>query len=565
MKKNFDPKNPIYNLVDSGARGNWWNVTQLCGMKGLVVSPTGKTIELPIKSNLKEGFSTLEYFIATHGGRKGKADTALKTAQSGYLTRRLVDAAQNILVREFDCGTIYSEEFIVMKGSHSLVIPLKNKIYGKFTAKDVFDEKSKLVIPEWTLITKEILKTVLESGAQKVSVRSVLTCETEEGVCQKVLWARSGNQWLLEKSVLQLVSSLLSQSVNQVRNWRWEHFTRDEWRKKVEISRLVFLELKNSSRHAIQSIFLKFLHSMEKLSLLNLKEILFILNLRPWTDEPKENTTIQMKSTVAAIVAKGDTVEAKQIVAKSKETKQKVQCTPPRTCNQGNREHDCYRRSHSREDYRMILQLVEVFSFSEGDMVKIGSKLTEGHINIQSLMDKAGVLPTELYIVGDIKENLLISRTNSKCETYRAHCSTDVLKNPYYQCRRFDILPWRYRGYHPIPQREPWTCKNSDTKRQSGTRLLLGLTKISLFTESWLSAASFQETVRVLVDASTSRKVDHLDGLKENVIIGRLIPTLNYFENNRDVGEFFAHASDGNETFDTYDELEITTASTSLV
>ena len=154
-------------------------------MKGLVVSPTGKTIELPIKSNLKEGFSTLEYFIATHGGRKGKADTALKTAQSGYLTRRLVDAAQNILVREFDCGTIYSEEFNREEGKTLFGDTFENKIYGKFTAKDVLDEKSKVVIPEGTLITKEILKTVLDSSAQKVSVRSVLTCETEEGVCQK--------------------------------------------------------------------------------------------------------------------------------------------------------------------------------------------------------------------------------------------------------------------------------------------------------------------------------------------------------------------------------------------
>ncbi len=154
-------------------------------MKGLVVSPTGKTIELPIKSNLKEGFSTLEYFIATHGGRKGKADTALKTAQSGYLTRRLVDAAQNILSREFDCGTMYCEEFDREEGKTLFGDTFENKIYGKFSAKDVISDNGKVVIPEGTLITKEVLKTILESQAQKVSVRSVLTCETEEGVCQK--------------------------------------------------------------------------------------------------------------------------------------------------------------------------------------------------------------------------------------------------------------------------------------------------------------------------------------------------------------------------------------------
>ncbi len=185
MKKNFDPSNPIFNLVDSGARGNWGNVTQLCGMKGLVVSPTGKTIELPIKSNLKEGFSTLEYFIATHGGRKGKADTALKTAQSGYLTRRLVDAAQNILIRENDCHTLQHEVFDRSEEKSLFGDAFENKIFGKYTAQAVVDAKGKTVVEEGTLITKETLAMIMESSATKVAVRSVLTCETEEGVCQK--------------------------------------------------------------------------------------------------------------------------------------------------------------------------------------------------------------------------------------------------------------------------------------------------------------------------------------------------------------------------------------------
>lgn len=185
MKKNFTPSNPIYNLVDSGARGNWGNVTQLCGMKGLVVSPTGKTIELPIKSNLKEGFSTLEYFIATHGGRKGKADTALKTAQSGYLTRRLVDAAQNILIRENDCYTVHYEEFDRNESTTLFGDTFENKIYGKFTAKDILDSKGSVVLESGTLIAKTELKKILESDARLVAVRSVLTCETEEGVCQQ--------------------------------------------------------------------------------------------------------------------------------------------------------------------------------------------------------------------------------------------------------------------------------------------------------------------------------------------------------------------------------------------
>lgn len=184
-KKNFDPTNPVFNLVDSGARGNWGNVTQLCGMKGLVASPSGKAIELPIKSNLKEGFSTLEYFIATHGGRKGKADTALKTAQSGYLTRRLVDASQNILVRENDCGTLNYETYDRNDQTTLFGDTFENKIFGKITAENIINESGEIIVEKNILITKTILKKIMNSTANRVAVRSILTCECEEGVCQK--------------------------------------------------------------------------------------------------------------------------------------------------------------------------------------------------------------------------------------------------------------------------------------------------------------------------------------------------------------------------------------------
>lgn len=267
--------------------------------------------------------------------------------------------------------------------------------------------------------------------------------------------------------------------------------------------------------------------------------------------------------TVVATVAKGDTVEAKQIIAKSKETKQKVQTT------------HAGRVIKVTDTMIVVEDLVpEMVTYDtpigrsvlvrEGDSVKIGTKLTEGHINLQSLMDKAGVLATELYIVGDIKEiyssqgqtvnakhiELIVRQMFSKIKITNAGDST------FFPGDIVDIIRFR---------KENRELAKNGMKEAIGVQMLLGLTKISLFTESWLSAASFQETVRVLVDASTSRKVDHLDGLKENVIIGRLIPTLNYFENNRDVGEFFAHASDGNDDYEIYDELEITTASTSLV
>lgn len=184
LKTCYDDSNSIFNMIDSGARGNWGNVTQLCGMKGLVASPSGKTIELPIKANYKEGLSVLEYFINTHSGRKGKADTALKTAQSGYLTRRLVDAAQNILIREHDCGTVHYEEIHRETSKSVFRESFEDKIYGKFLAKDVV-VGGKVLFESGTILDKSKVKAISESGAEAVSVRSILTCETEEGVCQQ--------------------------------------------------------------------------------------------------------------------------------------------------------------------------------------------------------------------------------------------------------------------------------------------------------------------------------------------------------------------------------------------
>ncbi len=184
LKPYYKADNSIFNMIDSGARGDWGNLTQLCGMKGLVASPSGKTIELPIKANYKEGLSVLEYFINTHSGRKGKADTALKTAQSGYLTRRLVDAAQNILIREHDCGTVHYEEIHRDSSKSIFRESFEEKITGKFLAKDVMHAGKKLA-DEGTIVTKELAAELASAGVETACVRSILTCETEEGVCQK--------------------------------------------------------------------------------------------------------------------------------------------------------------------------------------------------------------------------------------------------------------------------------------------------------------------------------------------------------------------------------------------
>src|SRR6185295_19039190 len=180
-----DPENAIYYMIDSGARGNWGQVTQLSGMKGLVASPSGRTIELPIKANLKEGFSILEYFIATHGGRKGKSDTALKTAEAGYLTRRLVDAAQDIIIKQHDCETLTFHE-ITQEESEKIGEKFERRIFGRTLSEALIDPKTGQVLAERNEeISNALLATIFEHKITTVKVRSIMTCETVAGICQK--------------------------------------------------------------------------------------------------------------------------------------------------------------------------------------------------------------------------------------------------------------------------------------------------------------------------------------------------------------------------------------------
>jgi DNA-directed RNA polymerase subunit beta' len=188
LKELFLPSNHVFNFIDSWARWNRWNITQLCWMKGLVAGTTGKTIELPIKSTLKEWFSTLEYFIATHGWRKGKSDTALKTAQSWYLTRRLVDSSQNILIKEDDCHTVHYKTVVRWEKTGSFEEKFNDRIYSNTLASDILDSNWKLLVPAGTIIDTKVLEIINSNGVNEVNIRSVLTCETEWWVCKACYW-----------------------------------------------------------------------------------------------------------------------------------------------------------------------------------------------------------------------------------------------------------------------------------------------------------------------------------------------------------------------------------------
>ena len=533
LKPYYNDTNSIFNMIDSGARGNWGNVTQLCGMKGLVASPSGKTIELPIKANYKEGLSVLEYFINTHSGRKGKADTALKTAQSGYLTRRLVDAAQNILIREHDCGTVHYEDIHRETSKSVFRESLEDKIFGKFLAKDIVIA-GKTILENGTIIDKGALKIINDHQVESVSVRSILTCETEEGVCQKCYGLDLGSNRLVTEGTP--VGIIAAQSIGEpgtqltMRTFHTGGVVKEGGDITQGLTRVEeLLEARNPKHEALIS------EIEGEIAQIRYEGKNLFITVQASTIESYEFYLAD--DTYKPVVKIGEKVTEKQILAKSKETKGKVVTTHDGIVERIDTNLIIIRDEKPRT-VEYIITAGRNLIVKEGDKVRIGDKITEGHVNIQHLMELSDAITTELYIVNDIKEiyssqgqtvnskhiELIVRQMFSKIKITNAGDSS------FFPGDIVDIIAFKKEN----------EILGKDGKRQAiGTRLLLGLTKISLFTESWLSAASFQETVRVLVDASTAKKIDKLDGLKENVIIGRLIPTLKYFENNRDVGEYF--------------------------
>ncbi|EKD66265.1 MAG: hypothetical protein ACD_49C00055G0002 [uncultured bacterium (gcode 4)] len=533
MPQYFDSSNHIHHMIVSGARWNWGNVTQLCWMKWLVASPSGKTIELPIKANYKEWLSVLEYFINTHSGRKGKADTALKTAQSGYLTRRLVDAAQNILVREENCNTLNYEE-INKKSSQSLFREsFEEKIYGKYLAKDIVSWK-KVIIESGTLITKDILAIIKEENIESVFIRSVLTCESEWWVCQKCYGLDLGYNEIVK--IWNPVWIIAAQSIWEpgtqltMRTFHTGWVAKEWWDITQGLTRVDELfEARTPKYEALISTVDGTVTSVKyREKLIELKITASWLETKEYY-LPEDNYKIAVK--------KWDKVDEKHILARSDDKKNKILNLKVWVVSKIEW-NTIFVTDEEPQVIKYEIEFGKNILLKQWDKVSIWDKVIEGHINIHKLMELGGPLKTQSYIVNDIKEiytsqwqtvnskhiELIVRQMFSKVKITNAGDSS------FFPGDIVDII--RFKKENDLIAVAWW-------KQAIGTRLLLGLTKISLFTDSWLSAASFQETVRVLVEASVSRKIDTLSGLKENVIIGRLIPTGKYFENNMNVWGYF--------------------------
>ena len=464
LKGNLDEFNPIFMMADSGARGSMSQIRQLAGMRGLIANTAGKVIEVPIRANYREGLNVLEYFISSRGARKGLADTALRTADSGYLTRRLVDVAQDVIVREDDCGTEEGLTVTDIKDGNHILEPLAERLEGRYLLHDAIDPNTGEVIwPHEDMVTGEGAKKIVDAGIESIEIRSVLTCHSHHGVCKKCY----GRNLATSKPVTtgEAVGIVAAQSIGEP-----------------------------GTQLTMRTFHTGGIASTEDITQ-GLPRVEELFEAR----RPKRCALIaKMDGTVRIAEEKKSNV----IIITNDELKTEEKVTIP-------------------YGIRCLVK--------DGDEVKAGDMLIPGAKYPQDILEAQGPEAVEEYIIAEIqnayrtqgvdindKHIEVIVRQMMRKLRITDPGSTDLLQNVSYE-------------YKEIAEANAAVQARIDAGEEGLTKAtyratLLGITKASLATESFLSAASFQETTRVLTEAAIKGKVDPLFGLKENVIIGKLVP-----------------------------------------
>jgi DNA-directed RNA polymerase subunit beta' len=515
MVDNYDPQNHIFYQINSGARGNWGQVTQIAGIKGLVASPSGKTIELPIKSNLRRGFNILEYFNATHGGRKGKSDTALKTAEAGYLTRRLVDSVQDVVIREKDCG---SERYrtITRLQSAELGIDFKKRIRGRFLAKDICVGKTVLIAKD-SLLEDDQVDLIQSNMIDEVAVYSPMFSRTISGVSQKCYGYDLGNNKLIEFGTP--VGIIAAQSIGEpgtqltMRTFHMGGVATEGATITQGLTRVEELFEARSPKMPA-----------------TLSEIDGVVEIKRGKKENQvtvradksEEIEYKLQYGFEPSVKKGDKVKEKQIISRAIESKATVKTAYNGTVKEVYPDRIIIKQATAAVHTYSISSRMTLKA-KNGDSVTKGQPLTIGHIDLRALMELTSVEMVQEYILSEV----LQIYTSQGQDINEKHIEI-IVKQMASKVRIIEpgdssYLSGEIKDYVSVVK-ENERLENTGKRPALFERLLLGLTRISLWTDSWLSAASFQETVRVLVNASVECKPDTLNGLKENVIIGRLIP-----------------------------------------
>ena len=516
MIKAFDDENHLHYMINSGARGNWGQVTQLCGMKGLVANPAGKTIELPIKSNLKEGFTILEYFIATHGGRKGKSDTALKTAEAGYLTRRLVDAVQDVVIREYDCGSKMVHH-VTREESIAIGEEFENRIYGRVLTEPVFSPKTGEIIIEKDIeIDNAIIKKIRKENIEAVGVRSVLTCMTEGGICVKCYGKDLGTNQTVEVGTA--VGIIAAQSIGEPGTqltMRTFHMGGVAEGKDITQGLTRVEELFEARTPKSPALFAEFdgTVTLDKKG----QQIELVLT----NDKPVEKSYL-VPSEMTIVVKAGQKLKDGEILAQNPDNKASLKVDAACVVHEIDDEKITVKTEGTSEK-RYKVPSGKTIKVKEGQTVKKGDAMTAGHFNLRELMRLTDIYTVSKYIMTEV-QNIYASQGQTINDKHIEIIARQMLsKVRIVESGDTDFLPGEISDIITYTNRNN-IAKDAGKKPARAERLLLGLTRISLCTDSWLSAASFQETIRVLVEASTTKRIDKLEGLKENVIIGKLIP-----------------------------------------
>ena len=462
LMKSLDEFNPIYMMANSGARGSTNQIRQLAGMRGLMADPNGEIIEIPIRANFREGLTVLEYFISSHGARKGLADTALRTADSGYLTRRLVDVSHNVIVREVDCFENLGEQVqgvpirkLTNTSGKEVIEPLCDRIRGRYTSQDVIDKDGSVIVKANEMITNEIADRIERAGIEEVYIRTVFTCKSEHGVCAKCYGANMATGGPVD--IGEAVGVIAAQSIGEPG---------------TQLTMRTFHTGGVAGGDITQG-----LPRVEELF------------------EARKPRGLAVISEIAGTVAINDTRKKREITVANDSGEAKTYLIP-----YGSR-----------------------VTVADGQVIEAGDELTEGSINPNDILKIKGVKGVQEYLLKEVQMvyrmqgveisdkhlEIIVRQMLKKCKIEDAG-DTSMLPGELVDIFQFD--------------KENEQMIESGKEPATASRVLLGITKASLSTNSFLSAASFQKTTRVLTEAAIKGKVDPLLGLKENIIIGKLIP-----------------------------------------
>lgn len=451
-------RNPIFMMSDSGARGNISNFTQLAGMRGLMAAPNGKIMELPVTSNFREGLTVMEMFLSTHGARKGMTDTALKTADSGYLTRRLVDVAQDVIIRETDCGSDRGLTITAIKEGNEVIETLEERMLGRYAQRSVkHPETGEVLVARNEIITEDIARKIIEAGIEEITIRSAFTCDTKHGVC-KYCYGRNlatGS----EVEVGEAVGTIAAQSIGEPG---------------TQLTMRTFHTGGVAGDDITQG-------------LPRIQEIFEARN-------PKGVATISEVAGEVVSIEENAGSRTKEITIKG-----------------------------STDTRTYTVPFTARLKVEEGQIIDRGAPLTEGSIDPKELLRVRDVLSVENYLLREVQKVYRMQGVEIGDKHVEVMVRQMLRKVRVMDPGSTEILPGTLLDIADFTERNRSAIMNGEVPA-TARPVLLGITKASLETNSFLSAASFQETTRVLTDASIRGKKDHLLGLKENVIIGKIIP-----------------------------------------